>query len=196
MDWLALDRKLFFAINHELANAAFDLLFPLLTRRGYLFFLPFLFYAFWRGFAERKQGAPAFLKDFCWVLFLSTCAFLICDLLSNQVKHLVARPRPPNVLDGVRLLVGSTAKANSFPSSHASNAFAFTLPMVYLLRGSLSSPWRIYLLSLPVLISFSRVYVGVHYPSDVAGGIMLGTIVASLSILLFVRARRHYGAGP
>lgn len=191
MDLLALDRQLFFAINHDLANAAFDLVFPFLTRRGYLLALPLLAYAFLRSNAERKAGAPSFYRDFLWALLLSACSFLLCDLLSNQVKHLAARPRPNNVLDGVRLLVGSTAKANSFPSSHASNAFAFALPLYLSIRGYLSRPWRVYILALPALIAFSRVYVGVHYPSDVAGGILLGTIVAVSSVLVLRHARKR-----
>ncbi len=70
------------------------------------------------------------------------------------------------------------------PSGHALDSFAFVLPLYYLTRRYIGLTWRLYPLALAALISFSRIYLGVHYPTDVLVGALLGvTIGMGLSIL-------------
>ena len=93
------------------------------------------------------------------------------DWLGGQLKHLFAAPRPCNELEGVRLLQG--CGANSFPSNHSANTAAFA---VYTFLFYRRSGWFIWLI--PLLVGLSRIYVGVHYPLDVAGGWIFGSLVA------------------
>ena len=103
--------------------------------------------------------------------------FITIDLvgvtLVNQViKHIIRRPRP-NVL---RLVEES---GYSFPSGHSMVSMAFYGIIIYLVYKNVSNKYLkwilIILLSLLILsIGFSRIYVGVHYFTDVAGGFLLG----------------------
>lgn len=103
--------------------------------------------------------------------------FITIDLvgvtLVNQViKHIIIRPRP-NVL---RLVEES---GYSFPSGHSMVSMAFYGIIIYLVYKNVSNKYLkwilIILLSLLILsIGFSRIYVGVHYFTDVAGGFLLG----------------------
>lgn len=103
--------------------------------------------------------------------------FITIDLvgvtLVNQViKHIIRRPRP-NVL---RLVEES---GYSFPSGHSMVSMAFYGIIIYLVYKNVSNKYLkwilIILLSLLMLsIGFSRIYVGVHYFTDVAGGFLLG----------------------
>ena len=77
----------------------------------------------------------------------------------------------------VRLLVGC-GKAYSMPSNHAIVAFAFILPFYRMFKSRV----RYLFLAVALLVGFSRVYVGVHYPSDVVAGAVLGVVIA-LSVL-------------
>jgi undecaprenyl-diphosphatase len=61
------------------------------------------------------------------------------------------------------------------PSGHAISSFAFAAPLVYLTRHYITRAWRLYPLFLAALIAFSRIYLGVHYPSDALAGAFLGT---------------------
>jgi undecaprenyl-diphosphatase len=110
------------------------------------------------------------------------------DLLATGLKALFDRPRPFERLGEADPLLGGTVGA-SFPSGHAATSFAGAVLIALLVRRAVP-----FLFALAVLISFSRVYVGVHYPLDLVGGALLGTAVA-LAVVGAVRAlRRPSGA--
>lgn len=106
---------------------------------------------------------------------LMALSILITDQLSAAVlKPWVDRVRPCFAVDGVELLIRQS-RSPSFPSSHAANSFG-----VAVLVGLSLGRWGWSALLLALAISFSRIYVGVHYPLDVVGGALLGAGVACL----------------
>jgi membrane-associated phospholipid phosphatase len=105
-------------------------------------------------------------------------AWLICAALgpiaiglNYAVKLLVRRPRP--VLEGLPPLGGAPSSL-SFPSAHATSSFAVATAMTRVdSLGALA-------FGLAILLALSRPYLGMHYPSDVLGGIVLGVLVGLL----------------
>ena len=96
------------------------------------------------------------------------CCFAIgCMFLINNVciKHIVNRTRPYEVIQGL-VPLGNLPDDSSFPSGHT--AISFAIPAVIL----------------AVLIALSRMYVGVHYPTDVLGGMAVGIVCACISLWL------------
>jgi undecaprenyl-diphosphatase len=172
-----MDTALFLLINHGTANPLFDVLMPALTHRGYLLVLPFILYSVLRGAAARDGSGRRFLSAAIAAAALSCVAVLLADAVCGWIKDAVARPRPCVALEGVRLLV-ACPPSFSFPSSHAATSFAFILPYFLLTRRFLAPGWLAFLLLLAAAIAFSRPYLGVHYPSDVLGGALLGSGVA------------------
>ncbi|MCL1905956.1 MAG: phosphatase PAP2 family protein [Clostridiales bacterium] len=94
-------------------------------------------------------------------------SLFFCNLL---IKNLVARPRPYEMLAWLQPMV-SPLPDYSFPSGHAASSFAAATAVALACR---SGKWPVAAFATAILISFSRLYVGVHYPSDVLGGIVLG----------------------
>ncbi len=93
------------------------------------------------------------------------------------VKPLISRARPWVVMDGFEVLVKSS-DPNSFPSGHTCAAFAFALALC------VSLPWKwgkAAALAAAVLMGFSRLYVGVHFPSDVLAGAVIGALCGLLA---------------
>ena len=116
---------------------------------------------------------------------LALIALVITFLIGNVVlKNWIARPRPYEVFEDVRRLIEAQSDY-SFPSGHTSASFA--VGVVYC--RTLPIGYGILAMILAVSISLSRLYVGVHYPSDVLGGALLGTLVALL--VCAVDARRQ-----
>lgn len=101
------------------------------------------------------------------------CAMVLGLLCTNVVlKHLVSRPRPYTVVEGLIPLLTS-GDPNSFPSGHTCAAFAAGVAWFGTTK---KGGWRAAALIQAVLMGLSRLYVGVHYPSDVLAGAIIGTL--------------------
>ncbi len=116
-----------------------------------------------------KKGLRSFI-----VLAIAVAA---SDLSGGLIKNLLMRARPCHALEGVRLF-SACGKAYSFPSGHAMNIFA---AMVFL-TTRYRRFWPLFMF-IALSVSYSRVYVGVHYPLDVLGGATLGAAIAYLFFL-------------
>ena len=190
-----LDTTLFTLINGTLGNRVFDLLMPVLTDQKN-WYVPILM--LWLGlmiWGGRKGRITA--------LLVIPLLVMTDQASSHLLKPLIGRVRPCNVLGGVHLyrnggwvLTPETAtilfkRSLSFPSSHATNLFGAATLLSYAYRK-----WTPVCLLLAVSIGYSRVYVGVHYPSDVLGGALLGTGCALLFIWGWRTWTRHHPSRP
>lgn len=91
------------------------------------------------------------------------------------LKNLVARPRPYEVVPGLQYLI-EKQDTYSFPSGHSGSSFAAALTIFLNFPKTYGIPAMI----LAALIAFSELYVGVHYLSDVLGGIIIGAVITVL----------------
>jgi undecaprenyl-diphosphatase len=105
------------------------------------------------------------------------------DLVTLLIKTIADRPRPFAVVEEADPLLGGTV-ASSFPSGHAATSFAGAVVLSYVLPRAAPA-----FVALALAVSFSRVYVGVHYPGDVLAGALIGCAFAVLGVLL-LRAPR------
>ena len=98
------------------------------------------------------------------------CAFLapVAITLNYVLKLIVKRPRP--VLEGLPPLGGAPSSL-SFPSAHASSSFAVATAMTRV------EPWGALAFLLALALSLGRPYLGMHYPSDVLAGAVLGIVL-------------------
>ncbi len=92
------------------------------------------------------------------------------------VKRLIKRKRPFDSMHGIRFLIPPPDQF-SFPSGHTAGAFVFAVLMGHFFPA-LSIPWLVW----SALVGISRIYVGVHYPSDVIAGAALGVLSAEFAL--------------
>ena len=110
-----------------------------------------------------------------FALLLATgLAVGLSDFLGAMTKELVARDRPCHVLSALRE-IASCSNSFSFPSNHAINSFTAAT-----LIGLSYKKTAYALYTLAILIGYSRVYLGVHYPSDVLSGALCGILIGYL----------------
>lgn len=116
---------------------------------------------------------------------LSLIALLLSLLIVNfTLKNLFARNRPYDLLEGLQVLIHKPSDY-SFPSGHTSSSFCAAITM-YL---SLPKKYGIVILILASLIAFSRLYLGVHYPTDIIGGVCIGIIVGNMVTKVYQRMK-------
>jgi len=202
MHWLqTFDIGLFHFINRSLGNPFFDWLMPVLSGHGVGWFVPLavLFGVAVLCFGNQRARLCAFMA----ILIIS----LGDGLITNTIKHAVARPRPFVTLPDARVfdqigkgyvapesdddgtdMTSNRGNHNSMPSAHAANMFAATMVLFLFYRRSLR-----FMLPLALGVAFSRVYNGMHYPSDVLAGAILGAGYAVAFAFAFEAAWQFIG---
>ena len=162
-----LDERALVWIAEHIRCAVLDPFMKLYTQlgnTGMLFIVLGLLMLFWKP--TRKAG------------FSALCAMLIGLIVVNfTIKPLVARDRPWLVIENFVNLVPEK-DPNSFPSGHTNAAFAFAIGIC---ATKDSRRWmKITAVCMAVVMGLSRLYVGVHFPSDVLAGAVIGSLCGLL----------------
>lgn len=170
---LQLDYSIFHFINHTISNSFLDVLLPFLRHANnwiplYIFVAIYLLY---------KYNIEA-IKYILYIVL----AFALADYISaGIIKPFVARLRPcHSAYLQVNLLLGHCGGKWSFPSTHATNHIAIALSIVManiFTKRWINLCWIIW----AIAIGFAQIYVGVHFPSDVLAGIILGSMIAFIN---------------
>jgi len=113
------------------------------------------------------------IKKFVWPWIFSA---VLSILIAKGLKMVVARPRPFELYPFINNLVSATS--SSFPSGHTTLLFA-ALPLLFLAYPK--QKWLFFIIAL--ILALSRVYLGVHYVSDILAGMFVG-LISSMIILL------------
>jgi len=157
----SIDLAIFYFFNQSLSIGFLDKFFSMITNvsNWYIAYIVLLGIAFTKG---RLKGKIAVL----FVILL----ILVTDQLGHYIiKEAFQRIRPCNALPNVLTPLGCNG-TYSFPSNHALNNFA-TATFFYRLFPKLK--WILFVTAF--LVSLSRVYLGLHYPSDIVGGAIIGS---------------------
>ncbi|HWB62813.1 MAG TPA: phosphatase PAP2 family protein [Chitinophagales bacterium] len=164
------DRLIFYFINQQCASPVLDFLCPILREK--LTWAPLYVIIAFFFFKTYKRNI--------WVLlaFAGLTILLSDQISSSLIKPYFHRLRPcnsPALMASVRLVIAHCGNGYSFVSSHAANHFAIATFICAFVKNK-----RLYvplLMLWAAAVSLSQVYVGVHYPIDVACGALLGIII-------------------
>lgn len=198
-----MDEHLFYLINHTWAVPGLDLVMAVASS-----------WDFWWPFLVILGGAVVLLGGFharAMVLVAALAIGVTDGLVVDSLKELVGRPRPHEVLVGARTLDLAKARprvlaigkplrekfsqpkippphGNSFPSGHAANNFALATVLTLFYRR-----WG-WIAFLPAaLVSYSRIYVGSHWPLDVVVSCLLGAGLACVVVAALDWGWRRWG---
>jgi len=108
------------------------------------------------------------------------------QLSSNLLKDLIGRIRPCHAIPDINVLTGC-GNSKAFPSSHAVNTMAAAIFFGSRYRKIL--PW---LLALSISVSYSRIYIGIHYPGDILAGWILGLLCALFVLMLYRQVQKRW----
>lgn len=156
----SLELAVFYFFNHTLSNSFFDKFFATITNvnNWYITYVILLGISFIKG---GKRGKLAVIGIILLIIVTDQTGYRL-------LKDFFARSRPCEVLTDVLTPIGCTGTF-SFPSNHALNNFAAAI-----FFAKLFPKLRWILFSAASLVAISRVYLGLHYPSDVLGGALIG----------------------
>lgn len=163
------DHKLFLWLNN-LGNESFDWFWMLMTNKLFNFFV----YSIALIYLLKKTDIKSLIS---MILFLSIL-ILISDQTSNLFKNFFERLRPchdEQIINSMRLVKDSCGGLYSFFSAHASNSFSLASFFFFVYYKIIQRKIILFFV-LASLVSYSRVYIGVHYPLDIITGTVFGFV--------------------
>lgn len=154
-----MDGQILLFIQEHVRNAVCDVFFKGITHLGdagiFWILLTIVLLCFGQ---TRKAG------------IYSACALVLSLIVNNLIlKNLINRVRPYEVVEGLQCIVAPAHDA-SFPSGHTGASFASAVAIY----RQIPKKFAVFFIVLASLIAFSRLYVGIHYPTDVLGGLVTG----------------------
>lgn len=165
----SIDIQILFFIQEHYKTSLFDKLMPIITKLGNIGI-------FWIILA----CICIFIKKYRKIGIMIFISIFLCTLVGNIIlKPLVKRIRPFELVYFTQLLI-SAPKDFSFPSGHTMVSFASASVII-----SQNKKWGIYAFILAFLIGFSRLYLFVHFPTDVIIGAFIGSILGVVSIKIY-----------
>jgi membrane-associated phospholipid phosphatase len=192
MSPIVLDHNIFHFINSDIANPFFDRLMPLMTdlHKEPLFWLMTVTWiiiqiALPAALHKERFFEIARMRAKRWALGIVVLilALGLADFVTYRgIKIWVQRPRPEAV--GLNPILRTHAHSGwSFPSNHSANNFALARTI-----SVLAPPYAAAAYIFASSVAISRIYVGVHFPSDVLVGGILGWLIASLMLIIARRS--------
>ena len=167
----SIDQTLFRFINQTLSNPVFDIFMPFITNQN-VFGIPIAIAAL--------AGLIFGDKRTKFIMLGGILAVGLGDQISSGVmKPFFGQYRPCKELSDLVLRINCGGRL-SFPSGHATGTMIMAMWFGYHYKK-----WMPYFLTFALIISFSRVYVGVHWTSDVLGGMLLGYIIVKSFIYIW-----------
>jgi membrane-associated phospholipid phosphatase len=164
-----IDTYIFMALNRQRAHSRYmDRLMWLVTQCGTM----------WAAFILSVVFFALNYRHLAVEIVLGTITLW---LIVETIKMLTDRSRPFLVLEGTRI-IGRRESGRSFPSGHTSQIFFMAAILSYQFKLDVGSTIILYLVA--VIVGFTRIYVGAHYPRDVLGGVMLGSVWGMIMTLI------------
>lgn len=177
----SLDNALFAVLNRGMGNPFLDAVMPVITGLHHTKW--FLWVVGLFAVAVLARGSR---RARVWVLCAIVAVGLSDLFCARVVKRIVPRDRPCSIVAATGAmtypdtrLVGNCPGSKSFPSNHASNMMALGLVCCWFTRGRKRWAWML----LPLVVGYSRVYLGYHYPLDMVGGWAVGALVGAAAVL-------------
>jgi len=179
---LELDRELFLKLNSSFRNPFVDQLMMFLsTTYAWIPLYLVLLYLLIRNFK----------KETWWILLAIALTILLADqITSSFMKPFFERLRPshePLIAEQVFIVNKYRGGRFGFASSHAANTFGIATLMWMVLK--VYRPWIGLLFLWTLLVGYTRIYLGVHYPGDIVAGYVVGFLCAIIAYLLMVFVR-------
>ncbi len=179
---ISLDKELFVFLN-GLGSESFDGMWLIITQQ--IYWTPFFIFLLY--LAQKKMGT----KQILYILLFVSFIILFTDQFTNFVKHHFDRLRPcndPEVKDIIRIVLHRNSF--SFFSGHASNSMAVATFLFLILRKQYKYFGLIFFW--PLIFAYSRIYLGLHFPTDILTGYVVGATVGFVFFKLYQNLQKKH----